>query len=101
VIADLCLHELGYLELDRRGSEPLSEITTERDERSAIATASSEPFSKAHMFAATCARQQLKMHGFACRATVSAPAASEITCLILPSGPPAAGRCCQAHPKAG
>jgi IstB-like ATP binding protein len=54
----LCLHELGYQELNRRGSEPLFQITTERDERSAIATASSEPFSKAHMFAATCASQR-------------------------------------------
>jgi hypothetical protein len=26
-------------------------------------------FIKAHMFAATCVRRQLKMHGFACRGT--------------------------------
>jgi DNA replication protein DnaC len=39
----LCLDELGYLELDRRGAELLFQVLTEREERSAIA--SNEPFS--------------------------------------------------------
>jgi DNA replication protein DnaC len=41
----LCLDELGYLELDRRGAELLFQVLTEREERSAIAIASNEPFS--------------------------------------------------------
>ena len=36
----LCLDELGYLELDRRGAELLFQVLTEREERSAIAIAS-------------------------------------------------------------
>ena len=44
--ADLiCLDELGYMELDRRGAELLFQVLTEREERSAIAIASNEPFS--------------------------------------------------------
>ena len=60
---------LGYLELDRRGAELLFQVLTEREERASIAIASNAAFSKAHMFAATCARRQLKMHGFACSGT--------------------------------
>src|SRR5213596_2532915 len=41
----LCLDELGYVELDRRGAELLFQVLTEREERSAIAIASNEPFS--------------------------------------------------------
>jgi DNA replication protein DnaC len=41
----LCLDELGYMELDRRGAELLFQVLTEREERSAIAIASNEPFS--------------------------------------------------------
>ena len=37
--------ELGYLQLDRRGAELLFQVLTEREERSAIAIASNEPFS--------------------------------------------------------
>jgi len=40
-------------------------VCTEREERASIAIASNAAFSKAHMFAATCARHRLKMHGFA------------------------------------
>ncbi len=44
--ADLILlDELGYLQLDRRGAELLFQVLTEREERSAIAIASNEPFS--------------------------------------------------------
>ncbi|MFZ0191837.1 MAG: IS21-like element helper ATPase IstB [Streptosporangiaceae bacterium] len=60
----LCLDELGYMELDRRGAELLFQVLTEREERSAIAIASNEPFSKAHTFTATYASQQLKYHRF-------------------------------------
>ncbi|WP_315860910.1 ATP-binding protein [Amycolatopsis sp. EV170708-02-1] len=42
----LCLDELGYLELDRRGAELLFEVFTEREERSSIAIASHSAFSE-------------------------------------------------------
>ncbi|MHB8342153.1 MAG: IS21-like element helper ATPase IstB [Mycobacteriales bacterium] len=41
----LLVDELGYLELDRHGAELLFQVLTEREERSAIAIASNEPFS--------------------------------------------------------
>ena len=41
----LCLDELGYIQLDRRGAELLFQVLTEREERNAIAIASNEPFS--------------------------------------------------------
>jgi DNA replication protein DnaC len=41
----LCIDELGYMELDRHGAELLFQVLTEREERSAIAIASNEPFS--------------------------------------------------------
>jgi DNA replication protein DnaC len=37
--------KLGYMELDRRGAELLFQVLTEREERSAVAIASNEPFS--------------------------------------------------------
>jgi len=40
----LCLDELGYLHLDRRGAELLSRVLTKRDERASIAVASNAPF---------------------------------------------------------
>jgi DNA replication protein DnaC len=43
----LCLDELGYMELDRRGAELLFQVLTEREERSAIAIANNEPLSGA------------------------------------------------------
>jgi DNA replication protein DnaC len=41
----LCLDELGYLQLDRRGAELLFQVLTDREERNAIAIATNEPFS--------------------------------------------------------
>ena len=41
----ILIDELGYLHLDRRGAELLFQVLTEREERSAIAIASNEPFS--------------------------------------------------------
>jgi len=41
----LICDELGYLALDRRGAELLFPVLTEREEKSAIAIASNEPFS--------------------------------------------------------
>jgi len=41
----LCLDELGYMELDRRGAELLFQVLTEREEQNAVAIASNESFS--------------------------------------------------------
>jgi DNA replication protein DnaC len=41
----LCIDELGYLQLDRRGAELLFQVLTEREEKAAVAVASNEPFS--------------------------------------------------------
>jgi DNA replication protein DnaC len=41
----LCVDELGYMELDRRGAELLFQVLTEREERNSIAIASNESFS--------------------------------------------------------
>ena len=40
----LCLDELGYLSLDTRGVELLSQVLTEREERASVAVASNAPF---------------------------------------------------------
>jgi DNA replication protein DnaC len=42
----LCLDELGYVQLDNRGSELLFQILTEREEKASIALASNLPFSE-------------------------------------------------------
>jgi len=42
----LCLDELGYIELDRRGAELLFQVFTEREEKASIAIASNAPFSE-------------------------------------------------------
>src|SRR5499433_1465829 len=42
----LCLDELGYLELDRRGAELLFQVFTEREEHASIAIASNAAFSE-------------------------------------------------------
>ena len=41
----LCIDELGYMELDRRGAELLFQVLTEREEKNSIAIASNESFS--------------------------------------------------------
>jgi DNA replication protein DnaC len=42
----LCLDELGYVQLDARGSELLFQILTEREEKASVALASNLPFSE-------------------------------------------------------
>ena len=42
----LCLDELGYIELDRRGAELLFQVFTEREEKASVAIASNAPFSE-------------------------------------------------------
>lgn len=41
----LCIDELGYMELDKRGAELLFQVLTEREEKSSVAIASNESFS--------------------------------------------------------
>ena len=41
----LCLDELGYIELDRRGAELLFQVFTEREEKASVAIASNAAFS--------------------------------------------------------
>ena len=85
----LCIDELGYMELDRRGAELLFQVLTEREETASVAIASNESFSKAHMFAATCVRRQPKMHGFAGGEGGSAAAGKrEPSCQPGKSAPP-------------
>jgi IstB-like ATP binding protein len=43
--AVLVADELGYMELDRRGAELLSQVLTEREEKASVAIASNESFS--------------------------------------------------------
>ena len=42
----LCIDELGYMELDRRGAELLFQVLTEREETASVAIASNESFSR-------------------------------------------------------
>ena len=42
----LCLDELGYLQLDRRGAELLFQVLTEREEKASVAIATNQPFSE-------------------------------------------------------
>jgi len=42
----LCLDELGYVQLDARGSELLLQILTEREQKVSVALASNLPFSE-------------------------------------------------------
>ncbi|SNT60496.1 DNA replication protein DnaC [Streptosporangium subroseum] len=41
----LCIDELGYMELDRRGAELLFQVLTEREEKNSLAIASNDSFS--------------------------------------------------------
>jgi DNA replication protein DnaC len=41
----LCIDELGYMELDRRGADLLFQVPTEREEKNSVAIASNESFS--------------------------------------------------------
>jgi DNA replication protein DnaC len=61
--AVLILDDFGMRELTAAQADDLYELITERAGRSLILTSNRAP-AKAHMFAATCARQQLNLHGF-------------------------------------
>ena len=70
----LCIDELGYMELDRRGAELLFQVLTEREEKASVAIASNDSFGKAHRFPATCARWDRAFTGSGGRAAVPAVA---------------------------
>ena len=59
----LCIDELGYMELDKRGAELLFQVLTEREEKTSVAIASNDSFSKAHMFVGTYARCRRNVMG--------------------------------------
>jgi DNA replication protein DnaC len=40
----LCIDELGYMELDKRGADLLFQVLTEREEKASVAIASNESF---------------------------------------------------------
>lgn len=40
----LCIDELGYMQLDRRGAELLFQVLTEREDKNSVAIASNESF---------------------------------------------------------
>jgi DNA replication protein DnaC len=61
----LVLDEVGYLPLARDEANLVFQMISKRYEKGAIVLTSNKAFSKAHMFPATCARQQLKWHEFA------------------------------------
>jgi len=42
----LCIDELGYMQLDRRGAELLFQVLTEREEKNSVAIASNESFAR-------------------------------------------------------
>ncbi|MGI8449851.1 MAG: ATP-binding protein, partial [Streptosporangiaceae bacterium] len=63
--ADLVIiDEVGFAPLDDTGAQLLFRFVAAACERRSLAIGSHWPFDKAHMFAATCARRQLKYHGF-------------------------------------
>lgn len=44
-VALLCIDELGYMELDKRGADLLFQVLTEREEKASVAIASKESLS--------------------------------------------------------
>lgn len=68
----LCIDELGYMALDKRGAELLFQVLTEREEKASVAIASNEAFSKAHMFTRTCAQGDRNDALFTCEDRVVA-----------------------------
>jgi DNA replication protein DnaC len=76
----LCLDELGYLELDRRGAELLFQVFTEREERASIAIASNAAFSNGAPSSPTPASSPPSSTGSPATPTSSAPAATPTGC---------------------
>jgi hypothetical protein len=62
--AILVIDEAGYLPLNRNDANLVFQIVARRYEKGSIIITSNKAFSKAHMFAATCARRRLKRDMF-------------------------------------
>jgi len=62
----LVIAEVGYIPFEAEAANLFFELVSSRYERASLIVTTNKPFGEAHMFAATCARRQLKMHGFAC-----------------------------------
>ncbi len=99
----LCIDELGYMELDRRGAELPFQVLTEREEKNSVANASNESFSgwtKTFTDPRLCAAT-VDPTGSPSTAPSSRPAPSPIaspTPKPWPSRPQPAERCRMAYP---
>ena len=56
----LIIDEIGYIPFESEAANLFFQLISARYETASVIVTSSKPFSKAHMFAATCVRQQLK-----------------------------------------
>ena len=60
----LVIDEVGYIPFEPEAANLFFQLVSARYERASLIVTSNKPFGKAHMFATTCVRPQLKMHGF-------------------------------------
>ena len=60
----LVIDEVGYIPFEPEAANLFFQLVSARYERASLIVTSNKPFGKAHMFASTCARRQLKLHGF-------------------------------------
>ncbi len=60
----IVIDEVGYIPFEPEAANLFFQLVSARYERASLIVTSNKPFGKAHMFAATCARRQLKFHGF-------------------------------------
>ncbi|GGV70151.1 hypothetical protein GCM10010277_80840 [Streptomyces longisporoflavus] len=60
----MCIGELGYTELGRRGAELLFQGLTEREEKKSVAIASNESFSKSAFAPASLYKATPRANGF-------------------------------------
>jgi len=56
----LIIDEIGYIPFESEAANLFFQLISARYETASVIVTSNKPFSKAHMFAATCVRQQLK-----------------------------------------
>jgi DNA replication protein DnaC len=60
----LIIDEAGYIPFEPEAANLFFQLVSARYERASLIVTSNKPFGKAHMFATTCVRPRLKMHGF-------------------------------------
>lgn len=61
----IVIDEVGYIPFEPEAANLFFQLVSSRYERASLIVTSNKPFGKAHMFARTCVRCQLKLHGFA------------------------------------